>query len=76
MRRHAELLAYFTKLLAKFPDWTWKAVEVIPSESGFCLKWEANANGAVFVGLDIVEMSDGKISRNEVYFDPAVLAKK
>jgi hypothetical protein len=70
---HAELLPYFKKLLKYNPDWEWKAIEIIETAKGFTLKWEASipVGGTIIKeeGLDIVELSDGKISRNEVYFD-------
>ena len=73
LKGRAELLPYFTKLLAKNPNWTWKTVEILPTEKGFVLKWEATIpigeRVVVETGLDIVELSEGKISRNEVYFD-------
>lgn len=64
---------YFGKLLYKNPDWVWEAVEIIPTEKGCSLKWKAtiptpNQTITLF-GLDIVEISDWKITRNEVYFD-------
>lgn len=64
---------YFRKLLQRNPDWVWKADEVIPTEKGFTLKWKAeiplsNKTLTIF-GLDIVELKEGKISRNEVFFD-------
>ena len=72
-----ELLSYFRKLLAKNPEWTWEAVEIWPTPKGFCLKWKARipagAKGVEETGLDIVEMRDGKISHNEVYFDRVAL---
>ena len=72
-----ELLSYFRKLLARNPDWTWEAVETWPTPKGFCLKWKARIPAGTGVveetGLDIVEMRDGRISRNEVYFDRAAL---
>ncbi|MGZ3687378.1 MAG: nuclear transport factor 2 family protein, partial [Bdellovibrionota bacterium] len=75
--RGAELLPYFTKLLAKNPAWEWKAVEILPTEKGFCLKWKASIPAGPTVvseeGLDIVEMRGTRISRNEVYFDRAGL---
>lgn len=69
-----QLSAYFQKLLARNPDWVWEAVEIIPTEKGFTLKWMATipvkeGAGLNLFGLDIVELTDGKISRNEVYFD-------
>lgn len=67
-----EILPYFRKLLARNPDWKWEAEEIIPTLNGFVLKWKAHipsANGIVREkGLDIVEIRDGRISRNEVYF--------
>jgi hypothetical protein len=75
--RGDELLPYFKKLLAKNPDWVWERVEVLPVEKGFCLKWKASIPMAEKTihetGLDIVEMKDGKITRNEVYFDSLAL---
>ena len=73
LRGHKELLSYFKKLLAKNPDWVWKAKEIFPTSGGFTLKWEATIPRGdkvlTEVGLDIVEVKDGKITRNEVYFD-------
>ena len=67
------LLTYFKKLLQKNPNWKWTREEIFHTEKGFTLKWKAeipiaNENLILF-GLDIVEMTDDKISRNEVYFD-------
>lgn len=60
------------------PDWTWKALEIFPTAVGFTLKWEAKIpikNEIVSeTGLDIVEMENGKIVRNEVYFDTKQLS--
>ena len=67
------ILNYFKKLLQKNPNWKWTREEIFPTEKGFTLKWKAeipivNENLILF-GLDIVEMTGDKISRNEVYFD-------
>lgn len=70
IRGKENLLPYFQKLLAKYPDWIWSAVEVFPSETGFILKWEAKVMSKIFSGLDIVEIKNNKITKNEVYFDP------
>ncbi len=65
---------YFQKLLAKNPHWVWEAEEIFPTEKGFILKWQAtipnNLKTIIKNGMDIVELKDGKICRNEVYFDP------
>lgn len=64
---------YFIKLLAKYPSWTWELVELFETERTFIIKWKANIliKGQVkeFIGLDIVEIKNQKIIRNEVYFD-------
>ena len=67
------ILNYFKKLLQKNPNWKWTREEIFPIEKGFTLKWKAEipiANeNLILCGLDIVEMTGDKISRNEVYFD-------
>lgn len=77
LKGHLQMLPYFQKLLAANPDWTWRAVEIFPTLKGFVLKWEAKIprGGALVTeqGLDIVEMGEGKILRNEVFFDPSRL---
>ncbi|WP_323846438.1 nuclear transport factor 2 family protein [Microbulbifer magnicolonia] len=74
----AALLAYFRKLLAHNPDWVWTQLEGIPLQGGFLNKWlaripvgekELEIVGVCFVQLD----REGKIKRNEVYFDRAQL---
>lgn len=64
---------YLERLLAANPDWRWRAVELIPTEKGFTLKWEAfiPIGGQTIheFGLDIVELANGRIIRNEVFFD-------
>ncbi len=73
LRGHAKLRPYFTKLLAANPDWKWETIEVFPTHHGFILKWRATIPiGDTKIqeyGLDIVELKNGKVSRNEVYFD-------
>lgn len=73
LQGHAQLLPYFTKLLKYNPHWVWTAEEVMPTEKGFTLKWKAvipvKDKTITLFGLDIVELREGKISRNEVYFD-------
>jgi len=73
LRGHKEILPYLEKLLATNPDWTWKPLEIIPTEKGCILKWEcAIPVGERIInetGLDIVELRGRRICRNEVYFD-------
>jgi hypothetical protein len=55
------------------PTWKWSAEEIFPSENGFTFKWKAEIpvkdETIVLYGLDVVEMEDDKIYRNEVYYD-------
>ena len=72
------LLAYFRKLLAYNPNWVWKQIEGIPMEGGFVNKWSARIpvgeKVLEVVGVCFVQLgADGKIRRNEVYFDRAQL---
>lgn len=68
-----QIRIYFKKLLHRNPNWKWTAEEIFPTEKGFTLKWKAEipvADENLFIyGLDIVELANDKISRNEVYFD-------
>jgi hypothetical protein len=70
----AELFRYFQKLLAQNPQWVWRQIEGIPLEDGFLNKWHASipvgAKTVDCVGVCFVQFDDqGKIRRNEVYFD-------
>lgn len=69
-----QFLAYLRKLLAQNPKWVWTQIEPIPMEGGFLNKWLAKIpvgekvleiTGVCFVQFD----DQGKIRRNEVYFD-------
>jgi len=69
----AQMSKYFEKLLAKNPEWIWTPLEIFNTEKGFTLKWEAvipvKEKQLVISGLDIVELTGDRITRNEVYFD-------
>ena len=73
LRGHKEILPYFEKILAANPNWTWKPLEIIPTEKGCILKWECTIPVGERIinekGLDIVELKERRICRNEVYFD-------
>jgi len=53
--------------------WVWEVVEVFPTPRGFSLKWRATIpvgrKKLIEHGMDIVELENGKITRNEIYFD-------
>jgi hypothetical protein len=72
------LLAYFRKLLAANPDWTWTQVEGIPLRDGFLNKWQAvipvGDQALTLIGVCFVQLDEaGLIRRNEVYFDRSPL---
>ncbi len=77
LKGRERILAYFKKLLAVNPNWKWEAVEVYPTEQGFVAKWKTTipVGKKVIIehGMDIVEIENGKIKRNEVYFNLANL---
>lgn len=69
---------YLIKLFARNPAWKWELVHLDQvSSPKFYLKWRASiptTNTLVTeVGLDLIELKDGKIIRNEVYFDTRYL---
>jgi SnoaL-like protein len=67
------LLAYFTRLLAVFPDWVWTNTAVTPMQDGFLNHWHASIPVAgrrvECDGVCTVRLRDGLIERNEVFFD-------
>jgi hypothetical protein len=73
-----DLVKYFQKLLAQNPKWVWTQIEGIPLEDGFLNKWHASipvgSKAVDCVGVCFVQFDDqGKIRRNEVYFDRTAL---
>ncbi len=73
-----ELLAYFRKLLAQNPNWIWEQLEAIPMEEGFVNKWQAKIPVGekiiTCIGVCFLQFNkEGKIKRNEVYFDRTAL---
>ena len=76
-----QLRAYFTKVLGHNPTWVWTQIEPIPIEGGFMNKLAAR----IPVGDKIVECvglcflqfdAEGKIQRNEIYFDRTELIRE
>ncbi len=69
----AEIRKYFIKLLDVYRDWKWQPIEVFPIASGAIVKWECTipVHSEIIheIGLDIVEIKNNKITRNEVFFD-------
>ncbi|AOP36338.1 hypothetical protein A0128_20175 [Leptospira tipperaryensis] len=77
---HGKILPYFKILLRNNPNWKWTHEEIFPNERGFLLKWKAviptKETEIIEYGMDIVEVKDDKITRNEVYFDTRSLISK
>lgn len=73
LKGKTEIRKYFVKLLDVYRDWHWKPIEIFPIDSGAIVKWECTIPVASEIiheiGLDIVEINNEKITRNEVYFD-------
>ena len=73
VRGRAALTAYFRKLLARNPQWVWTHRGSMPMADGFANLWHASipAGGRTVEvdGLCTVQLRDGLIYRNEVYFD-------
>jgi hypothetical protein len=73
VRGRDALLGYFTRLLARFPDWVWTHRGSVPLADGFLNKWHAVipvGDRVVEVdGVCTVQLRDGRIYSNEVFFD-------
>ena len=77
VRGQRALLAYFTRLLGRFPDWKWTQRGSQPLKDGFLNGWHASIPvGGRVVELDgvcSVQLRGGLIYRNVVYFDRSPL---
>jgi SnoaL-like domain len=73
VRGHDEILGYFRRLLARYPDWVWTNTRVRPLSGGFLNYWHAVIPDGERVvecdGVCTVTVEDGLITRNEVFFD-------
>jgi hypothetical protein len=79
IRGREQLLAYFRKLLGRNPSWVWTHRGSIPLADGFLNRWHAVipvGDGAVEVdGVCTVQLREGLIYSNEVFFDRAELLR-
>jgi hypothetical protein len=68
-----DFIRYLLKLLANNPNWVWTQESAVPLQDGFLNKWRLDAPVGDQVitcrGVCTVQMTDGLIYRNEVYFD-------
>lgn len=79
VRGREALLAYFRKLLARNPSWVWTQRDSIPLADGFLNLWHAEipvGDRVVEVdGVCSVQLRDGRIYANRVYFDRSELLR-
>jgi hypothetical protein len=73
LRGRAEILAYFRRLLARYPDWVWTNTGVRSLSGGFLNYWHAVIPDGDRVvecdGVCTVILGHGLIRCNEVFFD-------
>jgi hypothetical protein len=71
------LVAYFTRLLGHNPRWVWTHRGSIPLADGFLNEWHASIpvgeRTLEVDGVCTVQMRDGKIYSNQVFFDRSAL---
>lgn len=64
------LLAYFRKLLARYPDWVWTQERALPLQDGFLNFWKAEIPEAgklvTLRGVCMVQLRDGMIYRKSL----------
>lgn len=75
----ANLAVYLKKLLARYPSWVWTLETLVGSGPQIAIVWKARLpkeqGDVTWKGMDLVTFVDGKITRNEVYFDPSPLTR-
>ena len=79
VRGHDALLAYFTKLLARNPNWVWRHRGSIPMQDGFLNLWSASIpvgeRTLQVQGACTVQLRQGLIYANHVFFDRSEFLK-
>ena len=75
LRGREAFLEYLRPLLRSNPDWVWRFERAIPLEDGFLNHWilDRPIDGQIQIGRGVctVQLRQGLIYRNEVYFDMA-----
>jgi hypothetical protein len=70
-------LHYMTKLLGDNPKWIWRHESSVPLENGFLNHWRADIpvgwETIVCRGVCSVQLHEGLIFRNQVFFDTSAL---
>jgi hypothetical protein len=79
VRGRPALLAYFTQLLARNPEWIWVHRGSIPIRDGFLNQWHASIPVGERVieatGVCTVQLRNDLIYSNEVHFDRSELLR-
>ena len=79
VRGRAALQAYFSRLLERNPDWVWVHRGSIPLQDGFLNLWHASIpvgeRTVEAEGVCTVQLRDGLIYANHVFFDRSELVK-
>jgi SnoaL-like domain len=77
IRGHEALTAYLERLLARFPGWTWTQTDSAPMRDGFVNYWQARVpiseSELTLTGVCLVELREGLIARNQVFFDRSAM---
>ena len=77
LRGRDSLQSYFVKLLGRNPEWVWVHRGSIPMQDGFLNHWRASIPVAerivVAEGVCTVQLRDGLIYANQVFFDRSEL---
>lgn len=72
-----KIRGYFDRLLAANPEWVWRHEHSTPLADGFLNHWVAEIPAGdttvVCRGVCTVQLNDGLIRRNEVFFDRSPL---
>ncbi|PWE17501.1 hypothetical protein DDZ18_07460 [Marinicauda salina] len=70
---------YFSKLLSAYPDWVWTHRRSLPVPDGFLNYWSAtlsaDPSAPRWEGVCVVRLREGRIFRNEVFFDRTELLR-
>jgi steroid delta-isomerase-like uncharacterized protein len=90
MRGHDEIRAFFRETFAAFPDFKMTVDRIVADESAAVVQWHVTGtfSGAPFQGIlptgrrvelrgvDVMEIADGLVQHNTIYYDGASFARQ
>ena len=90
IRGHDAVRAFFRELFAAFPDFTITVDRIVADDTTAVVQWQAAGTftGGPFQGIaptgrradirgvDVMEIADGLIQRNTIYYDGATFARQ